>query len=176
MIKIQDIWKSFRKKSVLKGVNLDIEEGKTCVILGGSGCGKSVLLKLIVGLLKPDRGNITVFGQDITRLSKIELMKMRQVFGVVFQEGALFDSLNVLENVGFFLFEHTNMPVPEIKMKVRDSLSLVGLSGIENLYPSNLSSGMKKRVALARAIIMKPRIILYDEPTTGIDPPTAYGI
>ncbi len=176
MIKIEDIWKGFRKKAILKGIDLNIEEGKTYVILGRSGCGKSVLLKIIVGLMKPDKGSVFIFERDIAHVSSEELMKMRQMFGVVFQEGALFDSLNIFENVGFFLIEHTDLNKNDIMVRVKNSLSLVGLSNIESLYPANLSGGMKKRVALARAIITNPKIILYDEPTTGIDPITASGI
>lgn len=176
MIRIEDIWKSFKKKAVLEGANLNIEEGKTYVILGKSGCGKSVLLKLIAGLMKPDKGSIFINKRDITTFDEKELMKTRQMLGVVFQEGALFDSLNIFENVGFFLIEHTNLNKSEIIFRVKNSLSLVGLSDIENLYPASLSGGMKKRVALARAIITNPKIILYDEPTTGIDPITGAGI
>jgi len=176
MIKIENVWKGFRKRGVLKGVNLNIEEGKTYVILGRSGCGKSVLLKIIIGLMKPDEGRVFIFGKDITSLPSKELMKIRQMFGVVFQEAALFDSLNVFENVGFSLIEHTDLSKTDIMVRVKNSLSLVGLSGIENLYPQALSGGMKKRVALARAIITNPKVILYDEPTTGIDPITASGI
>ncbi|MEW6007224.1 MAG: ATP-binding cassette domain-containing protein, partial [bacterium] len=172
MIEIKDIWKGFRKNEVLKGVSLNIEEGKTYVILGRSGCGKSVLLKIIIGLMKPDKGRVIIFKRDITSLSEDELMKTRQMFSVVFQESALFDFLNVFENVGFFLIEHTNLNKSDIMARVKHSLSLVGLSNIENLYPVSLSGGMKKRVALARAIITNPKIILYDEPTTGIDPIT----
>ncbi|MEW6482458.1 MAG: ABC transporter ATP-binding protein [bacterium] len=172
MIKIEDIYKSFRKNEVLKGVSLNIEEGKTYVILGRSGCGKSVLLKIITGLMKPDKGRIIIFGKDIASISEDELIKTRQMFGVVFQESALFDFLNVFENVGFFLIEHTNLNKSDIMARVKNALSLVGLSGIENLYPVSLSGGMKKRVALARAIITNPKIILYDEPTTGQDPIT----
>lgn len=176
MIRIEDIWKSFRKNTVLKGVNLNIEDGETYVILGRSGCGKTVLLKLIAGLIKPDRGSIFINNRDITTFSEKELMHIRQMLAVVFQEGALFDSLNIFENVGFFLIEHTNLHKNDIMLRVKDSLSLVGLSGIENLYPQALSSGMKKRVAISRAIITNPKIILYDEPTAGIDPITASGI
>ncbi|MEW6103697.1 MAG: ATP-binding cassette domain-containing protein [bacterium] len=172
MIKIEDIYKSFRKNEVLKGVSLNIEEGKTYVILGRSGCGKSVLLKIITGLMKPDKGRIIIFGKDIASISEDELIKTRQMFSVVFQESALFDFLNVFENVGFFLIEHTNLNKADIMARVKHSLSLVGLSGIESLYPVSLSGGMKKRVALARAIITNPKIILYDEPTTGQDPIT----
>lgn len=176
MIRIEDIWKSFKKNEVLKGVNISIEEGETYVILGRSGCGKSVLLKIIAGLMKPDKGSVFINNRDITTFSENQMSNIRQILGVVFQEGALFDSLNIFENVGFFLIENTNLNKNDIMIRVKDSLSLVGLSGIENLYPQNLSSGMKKRVALARTIITNPKIILYDEPTTGIDPITASGI
>lgn len=176
MIRIEDLFKSFKKNQVLKGVNLHIEEGETCVILGRSGCGKSVLLKIIAGLLKPDQGSIFINNRDIAALSEKELTNIRQILGVVFQEGALFDSLNIFENVGFFLIEHTNLHKNDIFLRVKNSLSLVGLSDIENLYPGDLSGGMKKRVAISRAIITNPKIILYDEPTAGIDPITSSGI
>lgn len=176
MIRIEDIWKNFKKNEVLKGVNIGIEEGETYVILGRSGCGKSVLLKIIGGLMKPERGSVFINNRDITTFSEKEMSNIRQILGVVFQEGALFDSLNIFENVGFFLIENTSLNKNDIMIRVKDSLSLVGLSGIENLYPANLSSGMKKRVALARTIITNPKIILYDEPTTGMDPITASGI
>lgn len=176
MIQIQDLTRSFNGHKVLDGVNLKIEKGSTCVIIGRSGCGKSVLLKHIVGILKPDKGKVFVDGQEVTGLKDKELNGIRMKIGMVFQGGALFDSLTVGENVGFGLIEHQNIGRKELLERMEDSLSHVGLCGIENLMPAELSGGMKKRVALARAICGKPEIILYDEPTTGVDPITADSI
>ncbi|MFH1868506.1 MAG: ABC transporter ATP-binding protein [Candidatus Omnitrophota bacterium] len=170
MIEVIDLHKSFGKKEVLKGVNLNIEEGITQVILGRSGCGKSVLLKNIIGIMKPDAGRVIIDGQDIAKISGKELKKLRMKFGMLFQGAALFDSLTVMENVGFNLIEHTDLDRRTIAKRVEEALSLVGLYGIMDMMPSELSGGMKKRVGLARAICMRPSIILYDEPTTGVDP------
>ena len=170
MIKLIDIHKSFGKHKVLKGVHLDIEDGKTTVIIGKSGGGKSVLLKHIIGLLKPDRGNVLVDDVDITKLSDNELNETRKKFGMLFQEAALFDSMTVGENVAFPLREHTKLHDDEIRDVVGDRLRAVGLTGVEDKMPSELSGGMRKRVGLARALAMQPRIILFDEPTTGLDP------
>jgi len=160
----------------LDGVNLKIPEGRTLVIIGRSGCGKSVLLKHIIGLLKPDSGGVLVDGVDITGLKEEELERVRQKIEMVFQGGALFDSLTVGENVGFRYLEHGGMEKDALEKRVSESLALVGLYSIENMMPSELSGGMKKRVAVARAICTRPRIILYDEPTTGVDPITADSI
>jgi len=176
MIEIINLSKSFDGKIVLDNLNLKINKGETTVIIGRSGCGKSVLLKLIIGLLKPDYGEIIVDGKDIVRLKGKELDSIRMKFGMLFQNYALFDSLTVRENVGFFFYEHGYMDKEEIEKRVKECLNLVGLPGIEDLYPAQLSGGMKKRVALARAISMRPEIILYDEPTTGLDPITADSI
>jgi phospholipid/cholesterol/gamma-HCH transport system ATP-binding protein len=170
MIEIKDVHKCFRWNSVLQGVDLTINKGETMVIIGRSGCGKSVLLKHIIGLLKPDQGQILVDGEDIVSYNDNQLNKLRQKFGMLFQAAALFDSMTVDENVGLGLREHTQMPEPEIKEKVKTTLKLVGLSGIEEKKPAELSGGMKKRVGLARAIAMDPEYVLYDEPTTGVDP------
>jgi phospholipid/cholesterol/gamma-HCH transport system ATP-binding protein len=170
MIEIKDVFKSFRKNEVLKGVNLTIKKGETIVIIGRSGCGKSVLLKLIMGLLKPDSGKILVNGDDVTALNDKELRELRQKFGMLFQASALFDSMTVDENVGLGLREHTKLREEEIQEKVRGKLKLVGLAEIEEKKPAELSGGMKKRVGLARAIAMDPEYVLYDEPTTGLDP------
>ncbi len=169
MIEIRDLWKSFEGKEVLRGVNLTIEDGRTTVILGPSGQGKTVLLKNLVGLLKPDRGQILVDGEDITRVSRRRLFEIRKRFSFVFQGGALFDFLPVKENIALFLRMHTKMKEDEITRRVREALRVVGLSGTEELYPEELSGGMKKRVAIARAIVSSPKYILYDEPTTGLD-------
>jgi phospholipid/cholesterol/gamma-HCH transport system ATP-binding protein len=176
MVTITDVWKGFGHNKVLKGITLRIEKGETMVIIGRSGCGKSVLLKHIIGLMKPERGKIEVFDNDITRMNEQGMQTIRKRFGMLFQGAALFDSLNVAENVGFFLFEHTNMKKNEIMRIVSEKLKLVGLSGVEHLMPSDLSGGMKKRVGLARAITASPSIILYDEPTTGLDPILAANI
>jgi phospholipid/cholesterol/gamma-HCH transport system ATP-binding protein len=170
MIDIVDVHKSFGGNDVLRGVDLKIERGETFVIIGRSGCGKSVLLKNIVGLLKPDQGQVLVNGKDINVMSDDELSKLRIKVGFLYQGAALFDSLNVGENVGFSLFEHTNMLQEEILEKAVEKLSMVGLKGVETLMPAQLSGGMKKRVGLARAICSDPEVLLYDEPTTGLDP------
>lgn len=169
-IKYRNLHKSFGKNQVLSGLNLDIVHGETIVILGGSGSGKSVLLKHTIGLLKPDSGEIYVDGEEITNLNEAQLIPVRRKVGVLFQAGALFDSMNVHENVAFGLKEHTNMDDEEIAVKVKEKLSLVEMDNVEHLMPSDLSGGMKKRVALARAIALDPQAILYDEPTTGLDP------
>jgi phospholipid/cholesterol/gamma-HCH transport system ATP-binding protein len=170
MIEIINLSKSFTSAKVLDNLNLIINSGEVIVIIGRSGCGKSVLLKHIIGLIKPDMGQVIVSGNDMTRLEEYEMDKIRLSFGMLFQGAALFDSMTVGENVGFTLKEHTDMPGEEIRKKVANSLELVGLKGIEKLMPSELSGGMKKRVGLARAICNDPKIILYDEPTTGLDP------
>lgn len=170
VIEIENLEKRFKKQVVLKNLNLQIFEGETLVIIGRSGCGKSVLLKHIIGLLEPDNGDIKVDGQSIVSLDVEAQDKIRLQLGMLFQGAALFDSLNVLENVGFSLFEHSNLSSSTIREKVSEKLSLVGLEGIEELMPASLSGGMKKRVGLARAICKEPKIILYDEPTTGLDP------
>ena len=170
MIDIQNIHRSFGGKHVLKGVTLKVNKGENFLLIGRSGAGKTVLLKNIIGLLRPDSGTIAIDGVDITQLNKVKLEKVRLQFGLVFQGSALFDFLTIDENVGFFLYQHTKLKKSEIRKKVTKTLSLVGLEGIENMYPYELSGGMKKRVAIARAIIYDPKIIIYDEPTTGIDP------
>ncbi len=162
--------KSFHGHKVLDQLNLTIQTGETMVVIGRSGVGKTVLLKNIIGLLKPDSGQVLIDGQDITKLEDKELYKIRLRFGMLFQGSALFDSLTVKENVGFSLKEHTQQTDKQIDQRVKESLDLVGLAGIERLMPAELSGGMKKRVGFARAICMKPDIILYDEPTTGVDP------
>jgi len=170
MIRIVDLHKSFRENHVLRGVNLEIAKGETRVICGQSGSGKSILIKTLIGLMKPDRGQIWVDGVEITSLSEEELFKIRRKFGLLFQNAALFDSLTVEENVRFGLERYTNLSPAEIQRRVKEALELVGLRGVEKLMPHELSGGMKKRVGLARAIAYRPQIILYDEPSTGIDP------
>lgn len=170
MIKIRKVYRSFGEKQVLKGIDLTVNEGETFLLIGRSGAGKSVLLKNIIGLLRPDSGTICIDDVDITQLSKNKLEKVRLEFGLVFQGSALFDFLTIEENVGFFLYQHTTLSKQQIKKKVTETLALVGLKGIENSFPYELSGGMRKRVAIARAVIYNPKIIIYDEPTTGIDP------
>ena len=170
MIKLIDLHKSFGKQKVLDGIDLQIEEAKTTVIIGRSGGGKSVLLKHIIGLLRPDRGQVLVDGTDIAKLGDRDLNEIRKKFGMLFQEAALFDSMTVGENVAFPLREHTRMKEKEIRETVADRLRSVGLTGVEEKMPSELSGGMRKRVGPARALAMRPQIVLFDEPTTGLDP------
>lgn len=170
MIEIINLCKSFDEHVVLDNLNLTIPSGDTTVIIGRSGCGKSVLLKHIIGILKPDSGQVLIDGKDVTKMDEKELSGLRMNFGMLFQGAALFDSLNVLENVAFGLIEHTDTPKDEIAERVEECLALVGLKGIERKKPAELSGGMRKRVGLARAICLRPQIVLYDEPTTGVDP------
>lgn len=170
MIKIVGVTKTFGNNEVLKGVNLTVRKGETVVVIGRSGCGKSVLLKHIIGLMKADSGQVIVDGTDVTHLKGDDLYEMRKKFGMLFQGAALFDSLTVWENVGLGLIEHTDMSEKDVRKKACEKLELVGLSNVDDLKPSELSGGMKKRVGLARAIAMDPPVILYDEPTTGLDP------
>jgi len=176
IIRFEGVSKSFGPQKVLDRVDLAIPEGKTTVIAGASGQGKSVTLKLILGLLKPDSGRILVMGKDITRMGTRELNEMRRHFGVLFQGAALLDSLTVYENVALPLEERTKMSKEEIREKVLSTLALLGLAGHEDKYPAQLSGGMKKRVGLARALMLKPEIMLFDEPTTGLDPEKAMEI
>ncbi len=169
-IQIRNLHKTFGKQEVLKGLNLDIPGQLTTVILGPSGIGKSVLLKHIIGLVKPDSGEILLDGEDITKMNDKELNRIRRKFGMLFQGAALFDSMNVEENVAFPLREHTRLDDKEIHEIVQEKLHQVGLVGIEHKMPSELSGGMQKRVGLARAIVLEPEILLFDEPTTGLDP------
>lgn len=170
MIEIRNLYKSFGGHPVLNGVNLKIEKGETMVVIGQSGGGKSVLLKHIVGILKPDEGEVLVGGLDIAKLNNDELNNVRRRFGMLFQGAALFDSMTVGENVSFALRRFTSLDEKAISSRVKEKLGLVGLKDIENVKPAELSGGMKKRVGLARAIAMEPEIVFYDEPTTGVDP------
>jgi phospholipid/cholesterol/gamma-HCH transport system ATP-binding protein len=170
MIEIENLTKRFDGNLVLDELCLRVREGETVVVIGRSGCGKSVLLKHIIGLLRPDSGRVVVKGQDLTTLGDRQLDRVRRLFGVVFQGSALFDSLTVAENVAFGLVEHTRISRREVEEKVGRCLEIVGMQGVQSKMPSELSGGMKKRVALARAIAFDPSIILYDEPTTGLDP------
>jgi len=170
MIRIIDLYKSFGQKKVLQGVNLQVNQGETLVVIGQSGSGKSVLIKHILGLLRPDKGKIFIDGVEVTRLRDDELRKITRRFGMLFQGTALFDSMTVGQNVSFGLERYSNFSLEKIQELVKENLAKVGLQGIENLMPYQLSGGMRKRVALARAIAYSPDIILYDEPSTGIDP------
>jgi phospholipid/cholesterol/gamma-HCH transport system ATP-binding protein len=172
-IRYVDLHKAFGPKAVLCGVNLDVEQGETLVVLGGSGSGKSVLIRHTIGLHRPDRGEVWVDGTEITRLDEDELIETRKKVGFLFQAGALFDSMTVHDNVSFALREHTDWDEERVNGRVREVLALVELEGVEDLMPSDLSGGMRKRVALARAVVLAPRAVLYDEPTTGLDPITA---
>lgn len=170
MIEIINLHKSFEKNQVLRGIDLTVEKGESMVVIGGSGSGKSVLLKHIIGILRPDAGKVLIDGVDLALLKERELYEVRKKFGMLFQMSALFDSMTVWENVGFALHRNKSMHEKEIKARATEKLKLVGLSGVENLMPAELSGGMKKRVGLARAIAHEPEILLYDEPTTGLDP------
>ena len=176
MIQLVNVSKQLNCRTVLDEMSLSIDKGQTKVVIGRSGCGKSVMLKHIVGILKPDHGEVLVSGKNITGLNSKELDKIRMKIALVFQGSALFDSLTVAENVAFGLLEHGSFSPAELLERAEEALCLVGLSGIGGMMPSDLSGGMKKRVALARAICLKPEIILYDEPTTGLDPITADSI
>ncbi len=176
LFQLIDLKKSFGDKPVLRGVNLTIRRGETLVVLGGSGAGKSVMLKTLIGLLQPTSGRILFEGRDIGALREKDYYPIRRRVSYLFQGGALFDSMNVYENLAFPLREHTVMRHEEILPIVRESLQRVELEKIEHLYPSDLSGGMMKRVALARALINRPEVILYDEPTTGLDPLTSDAI
>jgi len=170
MIELKGIYKSFEGKDVLRGVNLKVKKGDSVVVIGGSGSGKSVLLKHIIGLLIPDSGTVIIDSTDLSGLNEDGLHDIRKKFGMLFQSAALFDSMKVWENVGFGLKRHTHLTDMEIKETAVQKLKMVGLVGVEDVMPSELSGGMRKRVGLARAIAMTPEILLYDEPTTGLDP------
>jgi phospholipid/cholesterol/gamma-HCH transport system ATP-binding protein len=170
MIEVRNLEKSFGSHEILAGVSFRIEKGESVVIIGRSGGGKSVLLKHLIALLKPDRGQVLIDGEDIVPMNERQLLRVRRKFGMLFQGAALFDSMTVAENVGFAFRRERSLPEEEIKKKVAAVLETVDLPGTEDKNPSELSGGMKKRVGLARAIIYEPQIVLYDEPTTGLDP------
>lgn len=170
MIKIVNVHKSFGKKKILENINLEVRQGEIMVIMGPSGCGKSTLLRLLIGLLKPTEGQIWIDGQEVSGMNEDELNEVRKKMGMVFQYSALFDFLTVGENVAFGLRQHTDFADEDIAKNVSRKLKMVGLAGYEQVMPTELSGGMKKRVSLARAIAGNPRIVLYDEPTAGLDP------
>jgi phospholipid/cholesterol/gamma-HCH transport system ATP-binding protein len=176
IIEFKNVYKSFNGVLVHNGINLSILEGEIISLLGGSGSGKSVLLKELIGLMKPDKGDIILLDNNVTQMNEDALIALREHIGMLFQGAALFDSLTVFENIAYPLREHLKLTEKEIRDRVADKLHLVGLSGIEKKMPDELSGGMKKRVGLARAIATEPDIILYDEPTTGLDPMTAQRI
>ncbi|WP_224242538.1 ABC transporter ATP-binding protein [Hyalangium gracile] len=176
MIELVGVHKAFGEQQVLRGVDLVVAEGTTCVLLGVSGSGKTVLMKHIDGLLKPDQGTVRVDGEALMQLSARELENVRRKLGILFQAGALFDSLTVFDNVAFPLRERAHLQEPEVARQVRHTLSLVGLQGAESLYPSELSGGMQKRVAFSRAVVLQPKVLLYDDPTAGLDPLTTESV
>jgi phospholipid/cholesterol/gamma-HCH transport system ATP-binding protein len=174
LVEVTDLWKSFDAVQVLRGVSLVLNQGEIFVVMGGSGSGKTVLLRLMAGLLRPDRGQIRLFGRNIERLGEEELLGLRRRLGYVFQGAALFDSLTVLDNVAYPLREHTRLDEGEIRQRVMHVLGMVGLNGtVLGLLPAELSGGMRKRVGIARALVNQPEVMLFDEPTAGLDPTNA---
>ena len=170
MIELSHVNLEFAGKTILSDISLSIKKGEIAIILGPSGAGKSSILKIILGLWQPDSGKVLIDGENIANLSENEILPVRRRMGIVFQANALFDSLNVEDNVAYFLREHSRLSSKEIRSKISEILSFVNLKGTEKIYPDQLSGGMKKRVAIARALSFDPEIILYDEPTTGLDP------
>ncbi len=170
VIEVKDLVKSFNGRVILNGINLKVYKGETLVIMGGSGCGKSTLLRNMIGTHRPDSGSIFIKGNDITKLNESEFDKIRKIYGMVFQDAALYDSMNVEENISLVLCEHTKLDPDIISIMVKMKLELVGLRGFEKFMPSQLSGGMRRRVGIARALAMDPELVFYDEPTAGLDP------
>jgi phospholipid/cholesterol/gamma-HCH transport system ATP-binding protein len=173
LVELSDVWKSFATHAVLRGISLVLAKGTTLAVMGGSGSGKTVLLRIVDGLLQPDAGQVSMFGTRIERLREEQILPLRRRAGFVFQGAALFDSLSVFENVAFPLREHSTMSLGEITDRVHRFLSLVGLPGTDDLLPAELSGGMRKRVGIARALVMEPEVVFFDEPTAGLDPTNA---
>jgi len=176
IIKVVNLKVAFGEKTVLENLNLSVEKGESLVLVGSSGCGKTVLIKTIIGLIEPEGGEIFIYGKNIVKLPLKEIMEIRSKIGMVFQNSALFDSLNIWQNVGFYYLYHSKKSEEEIKEMAIKALETVELKNVENLMPEQLSGGMKKRVSIARALISKPDILFYDEPTTGLDPITSENI
>jgi phospholipid/cholesterol/gamma-HCH transport system ATP-binding protein len=173
IVEVRDIWKAFEQNAVLRGVSLSLDKGTVLAVMGGSGSGKTVLLRIIDGLLRPDRGEVRLFGTRIDTLREEQMLPIRRRVGFVFQGAALFDSMSVFENVAFPLREHTALSLGEISDRVHRLLEMVGLPGADELLPVELSGGMRRRVGIARALVMEPEVVLFDEPTAGLDPTNA---
>jgi phospholipid/cholesterol/gamma-HCH transport system ATP-binding protein len=173
LVELRDVQKSFAANHVLRGISLTLERGTTLAVMGGSGSGKTVLLRIIAGLIRPDSGEVSLFGTRIDRMREEAMLPLRRRTGFVFQGAALFDSLSVFENVAFPLREHTSLSLAEITDRVHRFLALVGMSGSDDLLPAELSGGMRKRVGIARALVMEPQVVFFDEPTAGLDPTNA---
>src|SRR5438876_11283573 len=173
LVELRDVWKSFEANQVLRGISLELHRGTTLAVMGGSGAGKTVLLRIIAGLVRPDSGEVSLFGTRIDRMREEAMLALRRRTGFVFQGAALFDSLSVFENVAFPLREHTSMSLGEITDRVHRSLSVVGLPEVDDLLPAELSGGMRKRVGIARALVLEPEVVFFDEPTAGLDPTNA---
>ncbi|MEK7879970.1 MAG: ATP-binding cassette domain-containing protein [candidate division NC10 bacterium] len=173
LVEVREVWKSFERKQVLQGVSLSLAKGTTLAVMDGSGVGKTVLLRITAGLIRPDAGQVALFGTRIDSMREEQMLPLRRRTGFVFQGAALFDSLTVFENVAFPLREHTNLSLGEITDRVHRLLALVGLPGTDELMPAELSGGMRKRVGIARALVMEPEVVFFDEPTAGLDPTNA---
>ncbi len=173
LVELRDVWKSFEANQVLRGISLELHRSSTLAVMGGSGSGKTVLLRIIAGLLRPDAGEVSLFGTRIDRMREEAMLSLRRRTGFVFQGAALFDSLSVFENVAFPLREHTTLSLGEITDRVHRFLEVVGLPGTDALLPAELSGGMRKRVGIARALVTEPEVVFFDEPTAGLDPSNA---